>query len=53
MVNAVMVIDKARFAFFRLESQSIIRIHKPHPSNILKLYVIDILIEVLRKEDLL
>lgn len=43
----------SRIAFSRLESQSIIRIHKPHPSNILKLYVIDMLIEVLRKEDLL
>lgn len=43
----------SRVAFFRQESQSIIRIHKPHPSNILKLYVIDMLIEILKKEDLL
>ncbi|MCH6235198.1 type II toxin-antitoxin system HicA family toxin [Aquiflexum sp. AIY15W] len=43
----------SRMAFFRLESQSIIRIHKPHPGNIIKLYVIDMLIEVLRKEYLL
>jgi hypothetical protein len=43
----------SRMAFFRQESQSIIRIHKPHPGNIIKLYVIDMLIEVLRKEDLL
>ena len=34
-------------------SAAIITLHKPHPQNVLKRYVIDQLLDVLRQEDLL
>lgn len=37
----------SRVAFYNNETKDIIRIHKPHPGNILKSYVIDQVIEKL------
>lgn len=39
----------SRKVFHHSESQHIIRLHKPHPKNILKAYVIHMVIEELRK----
>ena len=39
--------------FIRDESNEVINFHKPHPSGILKRYVLDQVIEKLRKDDLL
>jgi len=40
-------------AFYSENSKHVIRLHKPHPKEILKLYQIDMLIEELKKEGLL
>jgi len=40
----------SRVAFIHTDTKHIIRLHKPHPGNILKLYQIDELIETLRKQ---
>lgn len=37
----------SRVAFVNMETKHIIRLHKPHPGNILKKYQIDELIETL------
>lgn len=39
--------------FVKDGSNEVINFHKPHPSGILKRYVLDQVIEKLRKEDLL
>lgn len=39
--------------FIRGESSEVINFHKPHPNGILKRYVLDQVIEKLRKDDLL
>lgn len=39
----------SRKAFYHPENQHIIRLHKPHPKNILKMYVIDMVIKELQK----
>lgn len=43
----------SRVAFVNKENSHIIRLHKPHPKNILKAYQVDLIIEELRKENLL
>ena len=43
----------SRVAFFNSKSKHIIRLHKPHPANILKAYQIEYLIEELKKFNLL
>jgi hypothetical protein len=43
----------SRRAFYNVSSKHVIRLHKPHPKEILKLYQIDMLIEELKKEGLL
>ena len=43
----------ARVAFVNKENSHIIRLHKPHPKNILKTYQVDLIIEELQKENLL
>lgn len=43
----------SRVAFVNKENSHIIRLHKPHPKNILKTYQVDLIIEELRKENLL
>jgi hypothetical protein len=40
----------SRVAFVNMKTNHIIRLHKPHPTNILKMYQIDELIEVLRNQ---
>ena len=39
--------------FFRDDSNEVINFHKPHPNGILKRYVLDQVVEKLRKDDLL
>lgn len=39
--------------FVRDESNEVINFHKPHPNGVLKRYVLDQVIEKLRKDDLL
>lgn len=39
-----------RVAFVNIKTNHIIRLHKPHPTNILKMYQIDELIEVLKNQ---
>lgn len=43
----------SRRLYVKTDTKSIIRLHKPHPSNIIKAYVIKEVIEQLKKEDLL
>ena len=43
----------SRVAFVNKENSHIIRLHKPHPKNILKTYQVDLIIEELQKENLL
>jgi hypothetical protein len=43
----------SRRAFIRDTTKHIIRLHKPHPGNILKMYVIDYIINELRNQGLL
>lgn len=43
----------SRVAFVNKKTNHIIRLHKPHPKNILKSYQIDLIIEELKKESLL
>lgn len=40
----------SRVAFVHTQTKHIIRLHKPHPGNIMKLYQIDELIETLRNQ---
>ncbi|MDT3699321.1 MAG: type II toxin-antitoxin system HicA family toxin [Thermincola sp.] len=40
----------SRVAFVHTQTKHIIRLHKPHPGNILKSYQIDELIEALRNQ---
>ena len=40
----------SRVAFVNIKTNHIIRLHKPHPTNILKMYQIDELIEILRNQ---
>ena len=40
-------------AFVNRKNSHIIRLHKPHPKNILKAYQIDMVIEELKKENLI
>ena len=40
----------SRRAFINETSKHIIRLHKPHPGNEIKLYLVDYLIEELKKE---
>jgi hypothetical protein len=43
----------SRVVFFHEDSQHLIRLHKPHPKNILKRYQLDIIEEELRKREIL
>jgi hypothetical protein len=43
----------SRRAFINIATQHIIRLHKPHPGNILKGYQIDYIIDELNKKGLL
>jgi len=43
----------SRRAFFNEKTKNIIRLHKPHPKEILKRYQINMIIAELRKEELL
>ena len=43
----------SRVAFVNKTNSHIIRLHKPHPKNILKVYQIELIIEELQKEYLL
>jgi hypothetical protein len=43
----------SRRAFVRGVTKHIIRLHKPHPSNILKMYSIDYVIDELKQQGLL
>lgn len=43
----------SRVAFINKNSNHIIRLHKPHPKNILKMYQIDLILEELKKENLI
>jgi hypothetical protein len=43
----------SRIAFVNKQSSHVIRLHKPHPKNILKKYQIDMIIEELQKENLI
>ncbi len=40
-------------AFVKFSSGHIIRLHKPHPENVLKIYQIDLIILELKKQNLL
>jgi len=40
----------SRVAFVNAKTKHIIRLHKPHPENVLKLYQINELIETLRNQ---
>ncbi|MDQ6758022.1 MAG: type II toxin-antitoxin system HicA family toxin [Bacteroidota bacterium] len=40
-------------AFVNRKSSHIIRLHKPHPKNILKTYQVDMIIQELKKENLI
>ena len=43
----------SRVAFYNPSSRHIIRLHKPHPRNILKKYQLDLIEEELRKRGVL
>jgi|WetSurMetagenome_2_1015567.scaffolds.fasta_scaffold05894_2 hypothetical protein len=43
----------SRVAYYNSETKHIIRLHKPHPKPILKIYQINYLIEELKKEGFL
>ena len=43
----------SRVAFYNSSNKHIIRLHKPHPGNILKEYQIDFLIDELKKQSLI
>lgn len=43
----------SRVAFVSTETKHIIRLHKPHPGNELKMYQIDELIEALKSQGLI
>lgn len=43
----------SRVAFINEKTSHMIRLHKPHPKNILKLYQIDLIIQELEKMELL
>lgn len=43
----------SRVAFINEMNSHIIRLHKPHPKNILKAYQIELVIEELKKENLI
>lgn len=43
----------SRRAFMNEKSKHIIRLHKPHPKDILKMYQIDYLIQELKKKELI
>ncbi len=43
----------SRKAFINEKSNHIIRLHKPHPKEIMKLYQIDYLIQELKKKELI
>ncbi len=43
----------SRRAFCNKKTKNIIRLHKPHPKQILKMYQIDMVIAELRKEGIL
>lgn len=43
----------SRVAFVHQITNHIIRLHKPHPKNILKSYQIDLIIEELKNENLI
>ena len=43
----------SRVAFINETNKHIIRLHKPHPKNILKMYQIELIIQELQKEDLI
>lgn len=43
----------SRVAFIHSISGHPIRLHKPHPKNILKTYQVDLIIEELKKENLI
>ena len=43
----------SRRAFISEATKHIIRLHKPHPGNIIKMYVIDYVIEELKNQGLL
>ena len=43
----------SRVAFINKNTNHIIRLHKPHPKNILKQYQIDLIIDELKKENLI
>jgi hypothetical protein len=40
----------SRVAFVNIKTNHIIRLHKPHPTNILKMYQLDELVEILRNQ---
>lgn len=42
----------SRVAFIDLKTKHIIRLHKPHPSNVLKQYQIELVIEELKSRGL-
>ena len=43
----------SRRAFIQVTNKHIIRLHKPHPGNVLKMYVIDYVIEELRNQGMI
>ncbi|MBC7424560.1 MAG: type II toxin-antitoxin system HicA family toxin [Ferruginibacter sp.] len=43
----------SRVAFINVESTHIIRIHKPHPKNIIKAYALQYIIDELKQQGLL
>lgn len=43
----------SRVAFVKNQTNHIIRLHKPHPKNILKSYQVDLIIEELKSENLI
>ena len=43
----------SRIAFLHSETRHIIRLHRPHPGEILKMYQLEMIIEILIKENLI
>lgn len=43
----------SRVAFINDETKHVIRVHRPHPSPVVKLYVLDLVEETLRQQGLL
>lgn len=41
----------SRVAFFNLDTKHILRIHKPHPQNIIKQYALRFIIEELKSQN--